>query len=118
MIRIKRAYEQAGPDDGVRILVDRIWPRGVTKDAAQIDRWERDLAPSTKLRKEFNHDPEKWDMFVAHYREELEGQGQQLRELASLAKSQTVTLVYGAKDEEHNQAVVLKAILDDTARGS
>lgn len=112
MIALKRAYDPASEDDGIRILVDRLWPRGISKERAKIDRWEKDIAPSDNLRKWFHHEAGKWEDFDKRYREELHGKGEELRELAKLAKHKRVTLVYGAKDPEHNQAVVLKELLE------
>lgn len=109
---IKRAYDQASKDDGYRVLVDRIWPRGISKKDAAIDRWAKELAPSTGLRKWFDHDPEKWDEFQQRYHKELEGCEAALDDLAEKAKDGLVTLVYGAKDTKHNQAVVLQNILN------
>jgi len=110
-IRLKRVYEDPSPDDGFRILVDRLWPRGLKKEDAAIDNWLKAVAPSTALRQWFNHDPERWQVFKEKYRGELEG-SEGLKELkALLKKHKTVTLLYGAKDEEHNQAVALKAFL-------
>jgi uncharacterized protein YeaO (DUF488 family) len=98
MIQIKRAYESAAPEDGARVLVDRVWPRGVRRDQLQIAGWERELAPSTALRRWFGHDPTRWDEFVRRYRAELDTPEQQARldALAAQARRQTVTLVYGA----------------------
>jgi uncharacterized protein YeaO (DUF488 family) len=112
-IAIKRAYEAAGAKDGHRILVDRVWPRGVTKDELHLEGWYRDLAPSTQLRKWFGHDPERWPEFQKRYLSELRRADlrERLDELAKLAKRGKVTLVYGARDEEHNQAVVLRDYL-------
>lgn len=114
MIRIKRVYSEPSLRDGIRILVDRVWPRGVTKKRACIEAWRKELAPSTPLRKWFGHDPVKWIKFRNRYRTELMGleQASALKELASLSRRRTVTLVYGAADEEHNQAVVLKELMD------
>lgn len=114
MIKIKRAYDPPSPDDGMRILVDRLWPRGVRKDALGIHRWIKDIAPSDELRKFFGHDPERWEEFRRRYREELKrGPARDaLEELAKAAAKGIVTLVYGAKDEAHNDAVVLKEILE------
>ncbi len=115
MIRIKRVYSQASPDDGVRILVDRVWPRGVRKEQAKIDEWRKELAPSTALRQWFRHDPAKWETFRRRYRQELVKSGgmEALTELARRARRGTITLVYGAVDEQHNQAVALKEFLDE-----
>ena len=110
-ISLKRAYEPATEADGMRVLVDRLWPRGITKAKAAIDLWVKDLAPSTELRKWFGHDPEKWDEFQERYRAELSA-NPALSELRALSRQRDVTLVYGAKDELHNQALVLKEVLD------
>ena len=110
-ISLKRAYELPAKADGVRILVDRLWPRGLTKSKASIDLWIKDLAPSTQLRKWFGHDPEKWSEFQKKYRAELKG-NPALSEIRDLSRQGNVTLVYAAKDELHNQALVLKQILD------
>ncbi len=104
MIQIKRVYDEATDEDGYRILVDRLWPRGVSKERAKIDEWAKELAPSTELRNEFCHDLDKWVSFVQAYQQELSGKEDQLK---AIAKRATVTLVYATKDEEHNQAVVL-----------
>lgn len=116
MIKLKRAYEPPSADDGVRILVDRVWPRGQRREALQLDRWERDLAPSTTLRRWFGHDPARWNEFRDRYRHELMTPDKQkaLRQIAEEAQHGTVTLVYSARDTEHNQAVVLKEYLDGT----
>ncbi|GAA4332978.1 DUF488 domain-containing protein [Pigmentiphaga soli] len=110
-LRLKRAYEPAGPDDGVRILVDRLWPRGLSKAKAALDDWMKDIAPSTELRQWFGHDPERWTEFQRRYRAELRQHAEQLERIRALAKAGTVTLVYGARDEAHNDAVVLKKVL-------
>lgn len=114
MIRIKRVYREPSPRDGIRILVDRVWPRGVTKTRARIDAWRKELAPSAPLRKWFGHDPAKWIGFRKRYRTELADSDQlsALKELARLSRRKTITLLYGAADEEHNQAVFLKELLD------
>lgn len=111
-IQIKRVYEAPSKSDGYRILVDRIWPRGVSKEEAQLDDWNNDLAPTTKLRKWFDHDPDKFDDFSIKYKKELKDKADVLKELCQKTKDQTVTLLYGAKDTEHNQAVVLKDVLE------
>ena len=113
MIRLKRAYEPAASDDGKRFLVDRVWPRGVTKDELQIDEWLRDVAPSTELRKWFGHDPTRWNEFQRRYRQELAPHQDALAPLLEAARRGNVTLVYGARDEQHNQAVALKHVLDE-----
>lgn len=115
MIQLKRVYEKPGPRDGGRILVDRVWPRRITKKVAQIDEWRKDLAPSTALRRWFKHDPEKWIEFRRRYREELGNDATMkgLHRLAALGKRKRITLLYGAADTQHNQAVVLKELLDE-----
>ncbi len=112
VLKIKRVYEPPAAEDGYRILVDRIWPRGITKAKADIKEWRRDLAPSTDLRKWYGHDPDKWDEFRRRYRAELEAAGKisDIREIADMARSQDVTLVFGARDPFHNQAVAVKEI--------
>lgn len=110
-IAIKRVYEPPSPDDGVRVLVDRVWPRGMSKDAAAVDRWMKEIAPTTALRKWFGHAPERWDEFARRYREELAAHAAELGELHGLAANGRLTLVYGARDEAHNQAVVLRDVL-------
>ena len=110
-ISLKRAYEPAEKSDGVRVLVDRIWPRGVTKVEAKIDHWAKDVAPTTELRKWFGHDPEKWDEFQKKYRVELKG-NPSLLEIRDLSRQGTVTLVYAAKDTLHTHALTLKQALD------
>ena len=113
MIAIKRAYEPAAPEDGVRVLIDRLWPRGVRTAAARIDRWEKELAPSDALRRWFGHDPARFSEFRARYLAELRTAPARavLAELAKLAARGRVTLVYGARDPEHNNAVVLAGVL-------
>ncbi|WP_224982188.1 DUF488 domain-containing protein [Geomonas agri] len=117
MIRLKRIYDEPSAQDGVRVLVDRLWPRGISKDKAHLDRWEKELAPSDELRHWFGHDPEKWQQFRQRYRHELAGQGALLQELVALAAGKTLTLLYAAKDEEHNNAVVLKELMEDSSIG-
>ncbi|MBK9216796.1 MAG: DUF488 domain-containing protein [Chloracidobacterium sp.] len=106
-LKIKRAYDEPDASDGKRVLVDRLWPRGVSKDKAHIDLWLREIAPSTELRKWFGHDPEKWAVFQSRYKKELEGNKELVDSIRTMAKAGPVTLVYAAKDEEHNDAVVL-----------
>jgi len=108
---LKRAYEPAAESDGYRVLIDRIWPRGVTKNQARLDEWARELAPSTELRRWFGHDPERFEEFRRRYVEELAAEGEKLDELGDRASSGRVTLVYGAHDREHNDAVVLAELL-------
>jgi uncharacterized protein YeaO (DUF488 family) len=114
MVKIKRAYEPPSVSDGVRILVDRIWPRGVKKDAAKVEKWMRELGPSDELRNWFGHDPAKWSEFRKRYKAELKRPEARamLDELRGIAKHGTLTLVYSAKDELHNQAAVIKEVLD------
>lgn len=115
-LRVKRVYEPAGPDDGFRVLVDRLWPRGVTKDEAHLDLWAKDVAPSRELRRWFGHDPSKWAEFQRRYRAELADTEalDGLRE--AIAGRSRVTLLYGAKSEEHNHALVLLKVLGGRER--
>jgi uncharacterized protein YeaO (DUF488 family) len=110
---MKRAYEAPAPDDGVRVLVDRVWPRGLSKERARIDHWLKEVAPSTALRQWFGHDPARWTEFRRRYRAELERNLVPLKALRSLVRGKPATLVYGARDEQHNQAVVLAEILNE-----
>jgi len=112
-IALKRAYDPPGAKDGQRILVDRVWPRGITKDDLHLDGWYREIAPSTQLRKWFGHDPERWPAFQKRYLAELRRANlrEPLSELAKLAERGKITLVFGARDEEHNQAIVLRDYL-------
>ena len=112
-LRLKRAYEPAEPGDGTRILIDRLWPRGVSKAKAALDDWIKDVAPSTDLRKWFGHDPARWAEFQRRYRAELRGQSETLDRIRDLVRAGVVTLVYSAHDEQHNDAVVLRAVLLD-----
>jgi uncharacterized protein YeaO (DUF488 family) len=109
-IRLKRAWDEASPDDGRRVLVDRLWPRGVSKEDARLDDWKKELAPSDGLRHWFDHDPAKWGEFRRRYRAELkaEDKTRAMQELADRAEQGDVTLVYAAKDREHNNAVALR----------
>lgn len=113
-VAIKRIYSAPEHGDGKRVLVDRLWPRGISKDRARIDLWLKDIAPSNELRKWFGHDPAKWPEFQERYRAELEGSAG-LDELKDLCRQGKVTLVYAAKDELHNNAVVLLDMLDGNA---
>jgi uncharacterized protein YeaO (DUF488 family) len=106
-LQIKRIYEPAAPDDGARILVDRIWPRGVTKSAAALTMWFKDIAPTPDLRKWFNHDPERWSEFGRRYRKELEANAVSVAHMRAFLKEGRVTLLYAAHDPVHNQALVL-----------
>jgi uncharacterized protein YeaO (DUF488 family) len=110
-IRIKRIYEASAKDDGYRLLVDRLWPRGISKGGAHVDEWLKEIGPSTELRKWFGHEPPKYPEFKKRYEKELHGQPDLLKHIRDLAKKQRLTLVYSAKDEEHNQAVVLRGVL-------
>jgi uncharacterized protein YeaO (DUF488 family) len=112
MIKLKRAYEPASKDDGLRILVERLWPRGVSKQEAQIDLWLKDLAPSTEPRKWYGHDPARWPQFRKRYGAELKGKGDVLALLNYVTQERTVTFVYAASDEERNSAVALKEFLE------
>lgn len=114
-LSLKRAYEPAAAADGMRILVDRLWPRGLDRQHAAIDEWLKDVAPTAALRKWFGHDPQRWSEFRRRYLAEL-ADNQAVQRLRELAEKQPVTLVYGARDTEHNQALVLRDFLD-AARG-
>jgi uncharacterized protein YeaO (DUF488 family) len=107
-VRIKRAYEAPSPHDGTRVLVDRLWPRGVKKADAGISQWMKEIAPSNELRKWFGHDPERWEEFRRRYKAELTGKRELVGQLRDLARKGPLTLVYSAHDEAHNQAVVLR----------
>ena len=110
-IRIKRAYEPPAPGDGTRILIDRLWPRGVKKETLALSQWNKELSPSTELRQWFGHDPALWLEFRCRYAAELQPHAEQLDALRALARQGTVTLVYGAHDETHNDAVALREFL-------
>lgn len=110
-VQLKRAYEAPSPDDGFRVLVDRLWPRGVSKARAHLDLWLKDIAPSTELREWFGHDPAKWDEFRARYHRELDQNHAAVGQLMEHAQRGPLTLVYSAKDREHNDAVVLREYL-------
>ncbi len=112
MIKLKRVYDGADRNDGFRILVDRLWPRGLTKQKAAVDLWLKEIAPSTELRKWFGHDPEKWKEFRRRYRAELKNHPEEVGLIKSKAREGEVTLLYGARDQEHNEAVVLQEILE------
>ena len=111
MIQTKRVYDPPAAADGLRILIDRLWPRGLTKEEAAIDEWMKDVAPSTELRRWFAHDPEKWREFQRRYRAELKEKSDLIRDITDRAASRNVTLVYGARDEVHNDAAVLASIV-------
>ncbi len=110
-LQLKRVYDPPAASDGRRILVDRVWPRGLSKQNARIDEWWRDLAPSTELRKWFGHDPARWEEFRKRYRAELKQREERLAQLRELAAIEAVSLLYGAKDTERNQAVVIAEAL-------
>ena len=116
MIQLKRVYEKPSRKDGVRILVDRLWPRGLTKERAAVNLWLKDVAPSSELRKWFGHDPAKWKEFQVRYRKELRQKKDALKLLKQKSEERTVTLVYGARDEQHNEAVVLRKIVEGHQR--
>jgi len=109
-LKIKRVYDKPAEEDGTRILVDRLWPRGLTKQKAKVDVWLKDIAPSTELRKWFAHDPEKWKEFIKKYKKELHENKEQAAVLKEYLRQGTVTLVYGARDELHNEALVIKEL--------
>jgi len=115
-IQLKRAYDAPEKEDGYRVLVDRIWPRGISRDVARLDEWMKKIAPSSELRRWFGHDPDKWPEFRARYFRELEARDDEVKALAEKARSQNLTLVFGAKDKEHNNAVALKEYLESKAR--
>jgi uncharacterized protein YeaO (DUF488 family) len=111
MIKLKRVYESPSPKDGLRVLVERLWPRGLTKERAAVDLWLKDVAPSAELRKWFGHDPARWEQFQERYRQELRQKMDAVQLLRQKGKEGTVTLVYAARDEDHNGALVLKRLL-------
>ena len=112
-LHVKRLYEDPSRRDGRRILVDRLWPRGLRKEKAAIDEWRKDLAPSDELRRWFGHDPKRWSEFRRRYWEELEDHEDELRELGRLAREEEVTLVFAARDPERNNAMVLKELIEE-----
>ncbi|WP_248910264.1 DUF488 domain-containing protein [Halocatena marina] len=109
----KRIYEAAEPEDGIRVLVDRLWPRGISKEDADLDRWIKEVAPSDELRRWFDHDRERWDEFNRRYQTELTHHQDIIGESRELADEETVTLLYAAKDEVHNNAIVLKEVIEE-----
>lgn len=119
-IHLRRVYDEPESGEGTRVLVDRVWPRGISKDEADLDHWYKEIAPSSELRKWFGHDPKLWAAFKQKYRKELADDARQerLEELAELARSGPLTLLYGAKDDEHNQAVVLREVLEEMLQSS
>jgi uncharacterized protein YeaO (DUF488 family) len=119
VMRLKRVYDDASPEDGTRVLVDRLWPRGLSREAAKVDLWFKDVAPSDKLRHWFNHDPLRWPEFRMRYRAELAENSEDLETLRRLvAGKKPVTLLFAAKNTEHNNAVALKERLSPRRRGS
>ncbi|MDE1930845.1 MAG: DUF488 family protein [Alphaproteobacteria bacterium] len=110
-VKLRRVYDPPSPRDGMRVLVDRIWPRGLTKRRAHIDLWLKEVAPSARLRQWFGHDPVRWTEFRRRYRAELARNPAALEQLRQLARVRRITLVFGARDQRHNQAVVLKEVL-------
>lgn len=110
-LKLKRAYDPPSPDDGTRILVDRLWPRGLTKEKAHIDLWLKDIAPSPELRKWFAHDPAKWSEFQARYKDELKSNSGALAQLKAETAHHPVTLIFASRDVEHNEAIVLQKLL-------
>lgn len=115
-IQVKRIYDQPAKSDGFRVLVDRIWPRGISKERAALDLWMKTIAPSTDLRRWFGHDPKRWSEFRARYRKELRDHTTELCELRTHARKGTITLLFGARDTAHNEAVVLKEVLSRSKR--
>jgi len=112
-VQIKRIYENISDEDGYRILVDRLWPRGISKETARLDEWSKEIAPSTILRKWFNHDPEKFAEFSNRYADELTEKHSELQQLINRADGRQLTLLYAARDNKHNHAIVLKHFLDE-----
>ena len=112
MIKLKRAYEKPAKDDGERILVERLWPRGLRKNEAKVDLWLKDIAPSAELRKWFGHDPDKWDEFRIRYKKELKANKELIEQLQRKAENGAITFVYAARDEERNSALLLKQFLE------
>lgn len=110
-VNIKRIYEKPGPEDGYRMLVDRLWPRGISKEEAAIDEWNKDIAPTTALRKWFGHQPERFEAFAKRYKTELSAKTDELKRIKAIARHQNLTLLYGAKDPHINQAAVLLEVL-------
>lgn len=115
-LALKRAYEPAAPEDGCRILVERLWPRGLTKDQVALDLWAKEVAPSSELRRWFGHDPAKWDEFKSRYLAELESRGAAVEAVLERVRSGPVTLVFAARDPEQNSAVVLKGYIEHLLR--
>jgi uncharacterized protein YeaO (DUF488 family) len=118
MIKIKRVYEEPSGEDGKRILIDRLWPRGLTKEDARIDAWVKELAPSNELRKWFGHDPDRWDEFRKRFFAELDEHEDLVEGIASAARNSTVTLLYGSKEERFNNAMALKEYIGSRGKAS
>jgi len=118
MIKVKRVYDPAAPEDGLRVLVDRLWPRGLSRERAQVNLWLKDVAPDSELRKWFSHDPERWPEFKRRYFAELATQTDLLATIAEEARDGVVTILYGAKDREHNNALALKEYMETYVLGS
>ena len=116
MLKLKRAYELVSKNDGMRFLVERLWPRGVSKTKLHLDAWMKDVGPTTELRRWFSHDPEKWSRFRARYFRELDSRPESWRPILSAARGHAVTLIYSSHDEEHNNAVALKEYLQAKQR--
>ena len=116
MFKLKRAYEPASKDDGMRVLVERLWPRGLARAKLHLDAWLKEVGPTTELRQWFSHDPEKWSQFRRRYFRELDSRPESWRPILSAARRGTVTLIYSSRDEERNNAVALKEYLDAKAR--
>ena len=112
MIRVKRVYDEPAPGDGLRVLVDRLWPRGLSKERAKVDLWAKDVAPSHELRRWFHHDPTRWSEFEKRYRSELKDRKEALGVLREKSREGPLTLLYGARDPDRNQAVVLRDLLE------
>jgi uncharacterized protein YeaO (DUF488 family) len=117
VLKLKRAYDPVSPEDGVRFLVERLWPRGLTKEKLRVDAWLKEAGPSTELRKWFSHDPDKWSQFRARYFRELDSAPEAWRPILSAARRGTVTLIYSSHDEQHNNAVALREYLRMRRRG-
>jgi len=113
MVKLKRVYDAASSTDGIRVLVDRLWPRGITRDEAAVHQWLKEIAPSDRLRRWFSHDPAKWEEFKKRYEAELKGKPELIEELKAASRKHTVTLLYSAADTEHNNAVALHEILQN-----
>jgi uncharacterized protein YeaO (DUF488 family) len=114
MFKIKRVYDPVSPDDGKRILIDRLWPRGIKKEKAHIDEWLKEIAPSHELRKWYSHDPAKWDEFKKRYKKELAGEQELLKKIKAEGRKQTVTLLFSSKELELNNAAALKEMLNQS----